>query len=98
MARKLPVNVNTWERAALARADADQPFQLFLTFSQVSGPALTAGREAVVRMRLIELAGVLQSIPAIMVTDLADKQALARVQALLGRLDELRRLNPELET
>jgi hypothetical protein len=92
-----PVNVNTWETMALARVDTDQPFQLYLTFSQVHGPIPRPGREAVVRMRLIELAGVLQCLPAIMITDPEDKKALARTWELLVRLDEMRRLNPELE-
>jgi hypothetical protein len=81
------VLVSTLEAGFFGRPDTSQPFYLFLTFSKVTGPAGTPGREAVVMMRPIELSGALSYIPASEVTDPEDRAALDRVRQMLRRMD-----------
>jgi hypothetical protein len=90
MTRKKQVHVATLETTWVGRADTDQPFEMWLTFSNVTGPAGAPGREAVARLRYIELADVLAMIPGSHVPDPFDVAALQRVRALLARIDEVR--------
>lgn len=68
------------------RPDGSHPFRFFLTFTDAGGPASARGREVRAMMDGYELAGVLHAIPAALVTDDGDRQALLRVTCLLSRL------------
>lgn len=84
--RLWPVRAKTVAGVHAGRPDGSHPFRFFLVFTSANGVARVAGREVHAMMDGYEVAGVLHAIPASLVTDDGDRQALLRVTCLLSRL------------
>lgn len=81
------VYAETLGEVYVGRHAADRPFKIFATFTGAHGiAAVENDREIVAVLDGHEAAAVIGAIPASLLTDDADLQAVARVSALLHRL------------